>query len=206
MKREEKNQQMRRRIMDSALAEFSKKGYGAGSINTICSTQELSKGIIYHYFHTKDDLFLACVEECFSLLTEWVREKLQAMEGETQKQMEHYFNARMEFFQRFPVYQQIFCEAVISPPGHLKEEIQARREIFDTLNIQILERILEPVALRPQVTKEEVINLFRLFQDFINAYSYEKESFGYEFETHEQRCRKAVDVLLFGVVRRREED
>ena len=36
MKREEKNQQMRRRIMDSALTEFSKKGYGASSVNTIC--------------------------------------------------------------------------------------------------------------------------------------------------------------------------
>ena len=28
MKREEKNQQTRRRIMDSALAEFAEKGYG----------------------------------------------------------------------------------------------------------------------------------------------------------------------------------
>ena len=36
MKREEKNQQMRQRIMDSALMEFSKQGYGGSSINTIC--------------------------------------------------------------------------------------------------------------------------------------------------------------------------
>lgn len=69
MKREEKNQQMRRRIMDSALTEFSKKGYGASSVNTICSAQEISKGILYHYFDTKDGLFLACVTECFTLLT-----------------------------------------------------------------------------------------------------------------------------------------
>ena len=68
MKREEKNQQMRRRIMDSALAEFSGQGYGASSVNNICSAQGISKGIIYHYFKTKDELFLACVEECFSLL------------------------------------------------------------------------------------------------------------------------------------------
>ncbi len=51
--------------MDSALNEFSKQGYSASSINTICSAQGISKGIIYHYFKTKDDLFLACVEECF---------------------------------------------------------------------------------------------------------------------------------------------
>ena len=62
MKREEKNQQTRRRIMDSALAEFSKQGYGASSVNTICASQDISKGIIYHYFKSKDDLFLACIE------------------------------------------------------------------------------------------------------------------------------------------------
>ena len=35
MKREEKNQQTRRRILESALAEFAEQGYGASSVNTI---------------------------------------------------------------------------------------------------------------------------------------------------------------------------
>ena len=52
MKREEKNQQTRRRILDSELDEFSKQGYGASSINAVCATQDISKGIIYHYFKT----------------------------------------------------------------------------------------------------------------------------------------------------------
>ena len=55
MKREEKNQQTQRRIMDSALAEFAEKGYGGSSVNTICAAQGISKGIIYHYFENKDD-------------------------------------------------------------------------------------------------------------------------------------------------------
>ena len=65
MKREEKNQQTQRRIMDSALAEFAEKGHGGSSVNTICAAQGISKGIIYHYFENKDELYLACVEECF---------------------------------------------------------------------------------------------------------------------------------------------
>lgn len=206
MKREEKNQQTRRKIMDGALAEFSQKGYGAGSINTICSSRDLSKGIIYHYFDTKDDLFLACVEECFSLLTEAVKERMEAAGEEPQKQLEVYFNARMDFFERFPVYRRIFCEAVLTPPDHLKEEIRAKREIFDTLNMEILKGLLEPVPLRPQVTREGVITLFRLFQDFINAYYHDRESSGHDFETHEESCKKAIDVLLFGVVERKEGD
>ena len=109
MKREEKNLQTRRRIMDSALNEFSKQGYGASSINTICSAQGISKGIIYHYFKTKDDLFLACVEECFCLLTEYLRSKMQDAESDTERQLEEYFAVRMSFFTEYPIYQRIFC-------------------------------------------------------------------------------------------------
>ena len=44
MKRDEKNQQTRRRTLDRALSEFSEKGYGGSSVNTICAVQGISKG------------------------------------------------------------------------------------------------------------------------------------------------------------------
>lgn len=200
MKREEKNQQTKRRIMDSALAEFSKQGYGASSVNAICAAQDISKGIIYHYFSTKDDLFLACVEECFESLTKYLKETARSFSGKGQEQLEAYFAARTNFFKKNPVYQQIFCEAVISPPAHLREEIRSRKHIFDVLNTQILEMLLEPVSLRPQITKEEVIEMFRQFQDFINAKYQFTELSVQEFEAHEESCRKIVNILLYGVV------
>ena len=42
--------------MDNALEEFARQGYGASSVNAVCSAQGISKGIIYHYFKTKDAL------------------------------------------------------------------------------------------------------------------------------------------------------
>ncbi len=204
MKREEKNQQTRRRIMDSALAEFSRQGYGASSVNTICAAQDISKGIIYHYFAAKDDLFLACVEECFVKLTEYLKQSICQSSQNPRSQLEEYFFARSNFFKENPVYQRIFCEATIAPPSHLKSEIQSIKHSFDSFNIQILEQILEPVSLRPQITKEEVIETFRQFQDFINArYSFSDLS-EEEFKKLEKKRQKALDILLYGVVERNE--
>ena len=200
MKREEKNQQMRRRIMDGALAEFSRQGYGASSINTICASQELSKGIVYHYFKTKDDLYLACVEECFDRLTDYLRTQSQAEQGSTGERLERYFTARMVFFREHPVYQRIFCEAVITPPAHLRTGIQKRKQEFDALNAQILERLLAPVSLRPNITKADVIETFRQFQDFINARHQMTGTDPLEFEAREQNGRQAWNILLYGVI------
>ena len=199
MKREEKNKTTKRRIMDNALAEFSKQGYGASSVNTICSAQGISKGIIYHYFRNKDELFLACVEECFSLLAEYLKTKMQTVKGNLEQQLEAYFKTRGDFFIENPIYQKIFCEAIIAIPDHLKEKIKKRKQAFDVLNIQILEKMLEPSSLRPQISKDYVIELFSQFQDFINA-KYQVE----DFKAHEENCKKSLNILLYGVIDRKE--
>ena len=206
MKREEKNQQTRRRIMDSALAEFANQGYGASSINTICAAQGISKGIIYHYFKTKDDLYLSCVEECFQLLTQHLEPFITREQGSTEEQLEKYFTAQAAFFKVNPVYQPIFCEAVISPPAHLKEAVQTRKQAFDTMNIQILEHLLQPLPLRPPITKAEVIETFRQFQDFINAKYHIPPTNPAEYELREESCRRALNILLYGVIERKNGD
>lgn len=202
MKREEKNQQTRRRIMDSALAEFAKQGYGASSVNSICADQDISKGIIYHYFRSKDDLYLACVDECFQLLTQHLKSCLAANQGSVEEQLEKYFVVRMNFFRENPVYQPIFCEASISPPDHLKDKIQDRKQAFDMLNVDILESLLKHLPLRPHITKDEVVDAFRQYQDFINAKYQIAGINSEEFEKRDESCRKALNILLYGVIER----
>lgn len=203
MKREEKNQQTKRRIMEAALAEFSARGYGASSINTICAAQDISKGIVYHYFETKDALFLACVNECFQRLTEYIRDHMP-QQDHAGDSLENYFAIRTKFFQSYPVYQRIFCEAVISPPAHLRGEIQRCKQDFDDLNIQILERLLMPLSLRQSFSKEEVIEIFRQFQDFINIRYQMSITEDQTFHAHEEKCRQTLDILLYGVIERKE--
>lgn len=201
MKREVKNQQTRRRILDSALKEFSRNGYGASSVNAVCAEPDISKGIIYHYFSTKDDLFLACVEECFERLTDYLKEMTDLDSESSQSQLEKYFAARSNFFKENPVYQRLFCEAILSPPSHLKGEIQRIRQGFDGFNIRMLSRLLEPVPLRPQITRGDVIEIFRQFQDFMNARYQFQEFSAEEFKLHEKQRKQAIDILLYGVVK-----
>ena len=204
MKREEKNQQTRRRILESALAEFAEQGYGASSVNTISNGEGLSKGIIYHYFPTKDDLYLACVEECFQMLTGHLQSHTN-MEGQTaEERLEQYFRVRLDFFEQNPQYQRIFCDAVIMPPAHLEASIQEKKAPFDRFNIDSLNRMLEPVSLRSDLSREDVVATFRQYQDYINARYQMTGSEKIDIRDHEESCRRALRILLYGVVERKE--
>lgn len=202
MKREEKNQIMRRRILDSASHEFSEHGYGASSINNICSSEEISKGIVYHYFETKDDLYIATVTECFQKLTDYISNNYEHDNDSVDKHLKKYFSIRDKFFNKHPVYQRIFCEAVITPPSHLKERIKEIKSDFDNQNAEILKEILKDKKLRSDISMDQIIEIFRQFQDFINIRYQMTDINEQTFEAREENCLRALDVLLYGVIER----
>lgn len=59
------------RIVHAARARFLAEGVDGASLRTIAADARTSIGMIYYYFPTKDDLFLAVVEEVYAkVLTE----------------------------------------------------------------------------------------------------------------------------------------
>jgi AcrR family transcriptional regulator len=51
--------------MDAALACFARKGYHNTTMDDIVAESGLSKGTLYWYFKSKDDLFLSLVKSFF---------------------------------------------------------------------------------------------------------------------------------------------
>lgn len=204
MKREEKKLISLHKILENATQEFAQQGYGLSSVNTICNTGGISKGILYHYFKDKDELYLACLKNCFERLTASLKRDATDILGTADECLERYFHVRWSFFEKNPQLRPLFCEAVISPPAHLKHEILEIRADFDALNVFILTELLEKVPLQPGITVDEVVKIFRLYQDFINA-RYQMENFEeYGWKQHEQICRRSLQILLYGVAERKE--
>lgn len=202
MKREEKNQHSRQKIMDAALKEFGEKSYEQASLNTICREGDISKGIIYHYFEDKDELYLACLHACFDTLTAYLKEHAEAGEAEIEAVLNRYFDARIIFFHENPHYLRLFYSAVIAPPAHLKTAISGIREDFDALNIRILTRLLSRAQLREGVTTGEVIKVFSIFQDLVNTHYQLEARQPEDIREHEEMCGRILKILLYGVIER----
>jgi len=55
-----------RELLDAALAVFVEKGFAAARPEEIALRADVSKGTLYLYFHSKEDMLAALVEERFS--------------------------------------------------------------------------------------------------------------------------------------------
>ncbi|WP_238883146.1 TetR/AcrR family transcriptional regulator [Clostridium sp. YIM B02551] len=62
-------------ILEAALEEFSRKGYSGTKISDIVKTAGISQGLLYHYYKSKDELYVAVIEkstESAMMLTQFV--------------------------------------------------------------------------------------------------------------------------------------
>lgn len=68
----------RGRILDGALAVFSRKGYHAASVDEIVTESHTSKGSVYFHFPNKQTLFLALVDKFADLVVRRVEDAISA--------------------------------------------------------------------------------------------------------------------------------
>ena len=196
MKQEEKNRKSREHILTYAFAEFAAHGYVGASINTICSTGKISKGLLYHYYADRDTLYLACVERCFCDLTSYLTNHLDI----NTVTPDEYFNARTAFFRENPLHHNLFCDTVTNPQGHLKKQISDCRASFDALNEAALTAILKKETLAEGVSIQDAVWQLRLLEDFISTYLKNADQQARQPEELNRLCRQTLHVMLYGMI------
>lgn len=202
MKQSEKTQNTYSRILQSAIEEFGEKGYDNASLNTICTKYNISKGLIYHNFKNKDELYLCSVEECFTKLVKYLKEG-DYSNSNAWENMKKLLMLRQEFFEKFQNYRNIFFSAVLLPPNHLIEEIQNIRKEYDSFNIERFKELLKNVKLRKGITEEMAISYFLAYQEMFNGYFqnkiYKSKDLSSVSEEHDLKLLPILDVMLYGI-------
>ncbi len=75
-----KQKDVRRRILQAALTEFSDKGFHASTIDSIADRADIAKGTVYRYFKTKESIFTALKEDTMSEFVELARKDLSVQD------------------------------------------------------------------------------------------------------------------------------
>lgn len=202
MNREEKNVLRRQQIINSAIAEFGINSYAEASLNAICRNGNISKGIIYHYFKDKDELYLVCVTECFNSLTTFLNSEMISFKN-VEQAIEKYLDLRQQFFKENPEFSNIFTNALLQPPKHLVEQIKEIKSELDKFNINFYEQVLKNVNLKRDVCREEAIEYFLIFQESFNYYFQNKAygDFSKLFDEHELKLRKLLKIMFYGIAK-----
>ena len=112
---QQRSEETRTRIIESAIKLFSSRGYDAASVDDICTEAGISKGAFYHHFESKQALFLA-------LLDGWLKTIDNAIEASKDMTVPETF---MQMTEAFPY---LFKTAGEGLPIFLEFWLQASRD------------------------------------------------------------------------------
>ncbi|WP_406635918.1 TetR family transcriptional regulator [Amycolatopsis sp. WGS_07] len=142
----------RRALVDAALTLFEQDGFHATSVQKIVDTARLTKGAFYYHFETKEDVLHEIHDEFMDFQLRRIREVLA--DGGAPEQ----------------VLRRVMTEVLVEPIGIYRSEIsifqqerrflsseafasvERKREEFEALVTQVVERGIESGAFKPVAT------------------------------------------------------
>ncbi len=157
----------RDKILESAATLFLEKGYDAISVNDICKHAEVSKGSFYHYFETKQVLFLILMENWSSNLMQSILSQPISVDSDLKDvliKMPYHFDTAFAVVPKgFPILVDFWRQAMGDPAiwktaldpyryftgffMRIVETGQLNGSIRKDVNSEILARLLVAVAM-----------------------------------------------------------
>jgi len=90
------------RIINAAMKEFAQKGYDKASTNEMVKEAGISKGLLFHYFQNKKQLYFFLYDHMTKLLVEQIEEKVDKEERDLFIRVRQMALVKLEIFQMYP--------------------------------------------------------------------------------------------------------
>ncbi len=189
MTNEERIANSKEKIFQAALHEFTRNGYSGSSINNITKAG-IPKGLLYHIYKSKDEVYLACVKRCYDQI-------LTAL-SQGESTLEAYMKRRRRFFAENPEVAKIFFETMYPVSPSVDAQIAEIKKPFDAFNQSFFHHLLDTLPLRNGVSNETAMNYFMLLQNAMNSYFVANDPGAWI--KREDALPEIIDLLLYGIV------
>lgn len=111
------------RIINAAIKEFARKGYALASTNEMVKEARISKGLLFHYFGNKKQLFLFLYDYCIELVSAEIYQKLDLTETDLFVRLRNASLSKMDVMNMHPGLFKFLERAYMEDAEEVKQEI-----------------------------------------------------------------------------------
>jgi len=192
------------RLLKSAIRLFSAKGFDGVSVDEIVGLARTNKRMVYHYFGSKNGIYLAALVEVFSRLA---KVEIQALEetARPDEKLQHLLAANFRFLDLNPEFIRLLLWENLAEGRHIGRhpELVNKNPFMDRFRAIIQEGVTKKIFRAPRDIKHLVINFIALcFIYYSNHYSL---AISLEVNLDSPRNRalrleQAVDLVFHGLM------
>jgi len=191
----------RQRIMDAAIQEFIDKGYDAARMDDIALSSAVNKNMLYHYFGSKEQLFIAVLENVYESLR--ARQADVAVRGmDPVSGMRHLVQSTGKVWFESPGYLRVLISENLHEASHVRQSDKIVRmydPLLETINELLRRGAAQGVFRRGVDPLDLYVSITALTAHYVtNRHTFEA-IFGKDLMSPHrvrQRLRHAADMVL----------
>src|SRR5262245_3856745 len=146
-------------ILNAALKEFAHKGFDDASTNEIVKEAGISKGLLFHYFNTKKELFLFLFDYSLEILrTEYI-ELINTDEKDVFARYRHAALLKIDIIHKYPYVLDFIGIAAFIESEQVREELEVRKKALRTVGLARLFEDIDVSRFRPGVDVKRATNI-----------------------------------------------
>jgi len=193
------------KILEAAIEEFAQRGFEAASTNKITEKAKVAKGLLFHYFKNKENLYI----ECYKHVLNWTKERfkefaLKSLNEDFFDFLKDWSLQKIKLAAENPIYSKFLLTMTNLPPtlqGIVLDMI--RVNLLDS-SIMLHQR-LKRVKLREGINEEDALRfVISVFEGLGNWYLNEYRDKPDELLKNLQRILsdgdKFLEMIKFGLL------
>ncbi|MGL5647174.1 MAG: TetR/AcrR family transcriptional regulator [Clostridium sp.] len=148
-------------VLDISITEFALHGYKGTSTNIICKKSSISKGLLYHYFTSKENLYRETLQYAINIF----KANITLDFSNNKKGIDYiseYFNLKFKFFSENPLISKIIIGSFLNTSIDGVSEIFSE---FESYNNSLIYAILDSISINSKFDKFKAFELIILISE-----------------------------------------
>jgi len=158
----------RKLIIDVCMEEFAQNGYEKASTNTIVKNAGISKGILFHYFGSKKNLYLYVLDYAIEVFTDKFYGISSDVPADLIDRIIYYGIGKLKLYYEYPAVSKLIMDAFLNIPQELKSEIIERYQKVYDQNIPILIKDIDKTKFRDGIDRDKAVELVIMCMEGMN--------------------------------------
>jgi len=146
-------------MLNAAMAVFSRTGYRKASTDEIVSLAGISKGLLFHYFGSKKELYLHLYAYARDCLLSEIRAEYDRSETDFFAMLANVQRCKMNVMRRHPHLLEFLSRAYIEKDEDVAQQTQADFKADEDISRGIILARADAAKFKPGVSLERVLDM-----------------------------------------------
>ena len=152
-------QEKQDRVINAAIKEFAEKGYDKASTNEMVKEAGISKGLLFHYFQNKKQLFLSLFDYCVELISEEFYKKVNIAETDFFIRIRQSVLIKMDLLFQYPNIFKFIEAAYMDDSSEIKVELEKKVKELNTINIEKIYEGIDVSKFREDIDIQKTLKI-----------------------------------------------